>query len=230
MKMIKSLTIVIMIVVCLVGCSKKSALEGKVVDGKGQPATGIKLIATQIEPIKGYEKFETTTGADGGFRFGKLFPASEYELVPYIDKYIAEAIRIKMKSGPEGQTKLLPAALELRFATPKEGVVIDTKTGLMWARNANIGERAMNWNEAMNWAQRLNYAGYNSGWRLPTKEEFEAFIHAIRLSNVQAGRYWSSTTYAGITSIAWCVVLPGGSVGFIGKSESSYVWPVRSGQ
>ncbi len=41
----------------LFGCGKKSGLEGKVVDGKGSPMAGLKIIANQVTPIKGYEQF-----------------------------------------------------------------------------------------------------------------------------------------------------------------------------
>jgi len=63
-----------LVTACLLGCGKKSGLEGKVVDGKGKPMAGVKVVAKQVQPIKGYEQFESTTGSDGGFKFGRLFP------------------------------------------------------------------------------------------------------------------------------------------------------------
>ena len=32
----------------LVGCAKKSGFEGKVVDGRGNPISGLKIIAKQV--------------------------------------------------------------------------------------------------------------------------------------------------------------------------------------
>ena len=61
MRIIKTLATGFMIMVCIAGCSKKSALEGKLVDGKGDPLVGIKMFAKQKQPIKGFEQFETTT-------------------------------------------------------------------------------------------------------------------------------------------------------------------------
>ena len=72
----------ILMVLTLAGCGKNSGVEGKVVDGKGKPLSGVKLIAKQVEPIKGYERFETKTGSDGTFRFNKLYPFSGYILIP----------------------------------------------------------------------------------------------------------------------------------------------------
>lgn len=51
------------------GCGEKSGLEGKVLDGKGQPIAHVKIIAKQVQPIKGYERFEAMTGTDGSFSF-----------------------------------------------------------------------------------------------------------------------------------------------------------------
>ncbi len=233
MRIIKSLATGFILMICLIGCGKKSALEGKVVDGKGQPVASIKIIAKQIQPIKGYEQFEATSSSDGGFKFGKLFPNSEYELVAHTDKYLTEPSRIKVESGPEGQTRLLPTPLELRFATPKEGVVLDTKTGLMWARDANIADRKMNWFEAMTWAQQLNYAGY-SDWRLPSKEELETLVDnrgksLKEFANVQPDGYWSSTSNFAYS--AWVLSIYYGHMVDINKTASVLcVWPVRGGR
>ncbi|KJU81737.1 protein containing DUF1566 [Candidatus Magnetobacterium bavaricum] len=46
---------------------------------------------------------------------------------------------------------------------------------------------------------------------------------------VQSGNYWSSTSYAGSTSVAWVVFMSVGVVYAGDKSSNGYVWPVRSG-
>lgn len=64
---------------------------------------------------------------------------------------------------------------EKRFIKNKDGTVTDTKTGLIWTRNANIAGKGMNWHEAMDFISELNqkaYLGYND-WRLPEIEELE---------------------------------------------------------
>ena len=45
--------------------------------------SGVKMIAKQVQPLKGYEHFETTTGSDGGFSFKGVFPSSDYSIGPW---------------------------------------------------------------------------------------------------------------------------------------------------
>lgn len=223
--------LVISLVVLATGCGKKSGIEGKVVDGKGAPMAGVKVVAKQVQPIKGYEQFEATTGSDGGFQLPKLFPASEYVLTTYTDGGVKSA-SVKVESGPEGQTKILPEPIEMRFMFSKDGATArDTKTGLMWSQNANIAGRKMNWNEAMSWVRGINIGGFKD-WRLPTREELESLRNnTIGFSNVQADDfYWSSTTYAFRTGSAWAVSMNDDYGGSGYKFNNFYVWPVRSGQ
>ena len=142
---------IILMVLAVTGCGKKSGLEGKVVDGKGKPMANVKIIAKQVQPIKGYEQFEATTGSDGAFSFKKLFPTSEYILFPWFDdwssapqrtlKYEASKLtarfnkegwitedKMKVQSGPEGQTTLLTAPIVIQPSISSiEGKVIDEK-------------------------------------------------------------------------------------------------------
>ena len=114
-------------------------------DGKGQPLANVKVVASQVQPIKGYEQFEATTGSDGTFRFGKLFPSSEYALFPWSEawasmpmmtvQYDPTNLRVQFykggwitdrkmtaQSGPEGETVILPAPMMVKSAvTTVEG-------------------------------------------------------------------------------------------------------------
>jgi hypothetical protein len=48
--------------------------------------------------------------------------------------------------------------------------------------------------------------------------------------NVQSGVYWSSSTYAGSTGLAWGVGMGGSIVSNYDKIYYyNYVWPVRGG-
>lgn len=158
----------------IVGCGgKTTSLEGKVVDGKGQPLANVKVAAKMSQPIKGYEQFEDTTGSDGSFKFKKLFRISEYQLIFYSDRWSKE-FKIKTESGPEGQTKMLPEPVMVRFMDDqKKGVVLDTKTGLMWAAKDNGGN--INWFGAKNYCESYKGGGY-AGWRMPTQDEL-ASLH-----------------------------------------------------
>mgnify|MGYP001769178747 CR=1 FL=1 len=161
-----------MVFVCLIiffiGCSGKStSIEGKVIDGKGQPLVNVTVAAKMSQPIKGYEQFETTTGADGSFKFNKLFPTSEYQLIFYSDRWMTEN-KIKIDTGLEKVKKILPSPVMIRFMDSKEGVVLDTKTNLMWAEKDNGSN--INWQNAKIYCENYQGGGY-SDWRMPTVEE-----------------------------------------------------------
>jgi hypothetical protein len=116
----------------------------------------------------------------------------------------------------------------------------DPQTGLQWLRDANNAGRTMNWYDAMTWVKTLRVGGYTD-WRLPTREELEAFVkragkrpadyfNANGFNNVQLRYYWSSSTYTGNTSNAWYVYMFDGNVLYFNKGNFFYVWPVRGGQ
>ena len=166
MKVFLRVVLVVGMGLLLFGCGKKSGIEGKVLDGKGQPMSGVKMIAKQVQPIKGYEHFETTTGSDGAFSFKGVFPSSEYTLSPWGQNWNTAA-KIQAQSGPEGQTSILTSPLVVRFTSNKEGVITDNKTGLLWAPDSG---QNMTWDQAMQYAQNLKLGGF-SDWRLPTRVE-----------------------------------------------------------
>lgn len=125
--------------------------------------------------------------------------------------------------------------------------VKDKKTGLIWARDANIADREMTWDGALKFIEKLNeqkYAGY-SDWKLPAKNELGSLLGSSAnknggvnylilfnksgFKNVQAYGYWSSTTDAGDTAFAWDVFMCGGGVLAFSRTFPFYVWPVRAG-
>jgi len=133
-------------------------------------------------------------------------------------------------------------------ADPDTDVVTDNLTGLMWTRDANMfGFRP--WQEALDDCNGLNFAGYDD-WRLPNIFELES-LRNMRywepaLSNsagtgqwtlgdpfikiLTSGSYWSSTTCAFNSNIAWLAGMSYGVQYNTDKSNSYYVWPVRGGQ
>ena len=133
-------------------------------------------------------------------------------------------------------------------------VVTDNLTGLIWSQDGgtptvNSGSLCTGgtrtWQGALNYVACLNannYLGYND-WRLPNVNELKSFennsqsITATWLNeqgfvNVlpYPSYYWSSTTNASSTTSAFNVQMTGGSVSNYPKTNSYYVWPVRSGQ
>ena len=117
--------------------------------------------------------------------------------------------------------------------------VTDNLTGLMWPINANLAGGTKTWNDAVDFSS-LTLCGY-SDWRLPNVNELESLIDASQsnpvlpaghpFTNVQSGRYWSSTTGAFDSNYAWFVNIGYGSVDSGSKTDGTlYVWPVRESQ
>jgi N-acetylneuraminic acid mutarotase len=128
--------------------------------------------------------------------------------------------------------------------TVNSDCVNDNLTGLIWAKNGNLPNGTRTWQGALDYIISLNagsgLCGYND-WRLPNTNEIESLLNTEMantatwlngegFTNVQSYHYWSSSTYASITSDAWNVYIHNGSVNDISKSGSSaYVWPLRGG-
>ena len=145
--------------------------------------------------------------------------------------------------------------LDYRYIDNGDGTVTDTRTGLIWLKNAN-GFKQQNWKTAKQSATKLAHGqcGLSDGskagdWRLPTKDELLAMVEkkyknpalsnaagtnkwkeGDAFSGVQAYNYWSSTTYASYTAYAWYVSLCYGYVSAVVKLATYDIWPVRSGQ
>lgn len=226
-----------MLIAFLLGCGKKSVLEGKVIDGSNQPMAGVKVVA---KPVLNTKALESTTGTDGKFRFEKLNAVSEYELVPYLDTKTSSR-SLKIESAPAGQTKILPQPLPILFVPSKDGLLVrDTGTGVVWVRDASSGGK-MDWDAAMSKAKQSSFAGFTD-WRLPTKFELKSLamyagktpaenLNKDAFTNVQPGCYWSSDINDANKVFAWAVNMADGKMVNDNKAAFSYyVWLVRSGK
>ena len=87
----------------------------------------------------------------------------------------------------------------------------------------------MTWNDAMQYAKNLRKGGF-SDWRLPTKEELLE-IYKIKvicgINRSNSGVFWSSSTIAYNTNIAWYMNFNLGLVDNFNKSNNLYVRCVR---
>ena len=92
---------------------------------------------------------------------------------------------------------------------------------LEWEQNP-LSNR-MTWGEAMEYAESLNTISDYDGWRLPTKEELK---HAYdnNLEGFWSYNYWSSSTYAQNTNLAWNVNF---FVGYVYGYNKTYLNCVR---
>ena len=142
-----------------------------------------------------------------------------------------------------------------RFTDNGNGTVTDNLTGLIWLKNADcFGLRS--WANALTDANGLAHGscgltdGSSAGdWRLPNARELQSLVHygfsnpvvpntagtgqwaeGDPFTGVQSYYYWSSTTYAYNTSVAWFVGMYHGLVDVDHKTGGYGVWPVRGGQ
>jgi hypothetical protein len=126
----------------------------------------------------------------------------------------------------------------------------DNATGLVWktcpqglsGSNCGTGSAVqMNWTDAqsgVNGCNALNSANSGNGyagiktWRLPTRQELEILpdystsspaINTTAFPATFANGYWSSTTYARNTTLAWYVYFGYGDVGSVNKTTNYYV-------
>jgi hypothetical protein len=144
----------------------------------------------------------------------------------------------------------------LRYIDNGDGTVTDTRTELIWLKNANCFGR-QNWQTAMQSAARLKSGqcglrdGSSAGmWHLPTVDELKAMLdkrytkpvfsnaagtaqwqEGDAFSGVQSNVYWSCTEYAHNRGYAWRVNFTNGYVATYDKTTTYYyVWPVRRRQ
>ncbi len=97
-----------------------------------------------------------------------------------------------------------------RFIDLGEGVIKDTKTGMMWTKKDSYVDlgHSLSWNESNEYVNELSSGGY-SDWRLPTISELKTiyepsksnkdiFGGRVKLDPIFAERgpykYWSSET------------------------------------
>jgi len=160
-------------------------------------------------------------------------------------------------TGQDGDKKAGVAWPSPRFTDKGNGTVTDNLTGLIWLKNANctdtVGGKTpssgLPWADAITWSNAMasGKCGLTDGstagqWRLPTRRELTSLVNRQQANNVNwlngqgfrsvlSSGYWSSSTYAGNTTLAWCVGMNYGHVDFsYAKTYNFYVWPVRGGE
>ncbi len=124
----------------------------------------------------------------------------------------------------------------MRFIDNKNGTITDTTTGLIWQKEAP--EETMTWEKAQEYCRNLDLDG-KTDWRSPTITELKTIVGYSRYNpatnttyfpNSVPSFYWSSTTLAYNTSLAWGVYFYYGFDDNFNKTNSHYVRAVRGGQ
>ncbi|MBU1667439.1 VCBS repeat-containing protein [bacterium] len=139
-------------------------------------------------------------------------------------------------------------------------VVTDNLTGLMWQDDAAVASVQKQWltdanydtcrnntsdpacfdttgDTATTYCDELVMGGFED-WRLPTRKELQGLADYGRYSpainstfvNTMSDYYWSSTTYANRSNLAWSVYFYSGNQNYDGKGNGYYVRCVRAGQ
>ncbi len=123
-----------------------------------------------------------------------------------------------------------------RFTDDNDGTIVDTKTNLIWLKNANrFGKQT--WEKAAECCHSLD-TEFLSGWRLPTVKELQSLVDynhycpSLPSNNpfidVQLYTYWSNMPVTDNRFNVWYVSLRDGNFGTINKTYFLCVWPVRS--
>jgi len=122
-----------------------------------------------------------------------------------------------------------------------DAVVFDRATGLMWPTDGSAAgcnnDAAMDWNSSRLWPEALIFAGY-SDWRLPNIfelgsigcfENFNPCLYPGYWINMSDNFYWTSTTFAVITSEAWVIYMGMSNTSTSPKTQLHRVMAVRAG-
>jgi hypothetical protein len=117
------------------------------------------------------------------------------------------------------------------------GTVTDESTGLMWQQET-IKNNMMSWRQALAYCEGLNLGGHTD-WRMPTIKELQSLVDYSRYNpaidttyfpTAVSSLYWSSTTYASNTLLAWGVLFYNCYNYSLNKNTSYYVRAVRGGK
>jgi hypothetical protein len=212
------------------------------------------VLAGSLEPSE-----ESTAAGSQTYNFLPLVMSSGGGICSAGVPRTGQTPTIPINPAPAGSDGALQKGLvwpSPRFTDNANGTVTDNLTGLIWLKDANCtnffsgdntGLNNRNWANALTAANLLGNGscGLTDGstggnWRLPNVREMQSLIDYGRsypplpslnpFTGVQSDFYWSGTTFAGLTSLAWAVSLSSGYMFFESKTDSHYVWPVRGGQ
>jgi len=113
-----------------------------------------------------------------------------------------------------------------------DGTITDTATGLMWQTKSYT----TTWKEALAYCNELELADF-SDWRMPSREALRSIVDYSKYDesifdkfNKVSGFYWSSTSVASDTDLAWGIRFNGGYDNHYCKYSTYYVRGVRGGQ
>jgi hypothetical protein len=119
------------------------------------------------------------------------------------------------------------------FSDNGDGTVTDNMTDLMWQQDEGGSN---SWEDAIGYCENLSLGGHTD-WRLPNLKELESItddssdapvIDTNYFPNAQRSLYWSSTTFAPMSSYAYYVDFTSGRIYYYAKWVPFYTRCVRS--
>ena len=119
------------------------------------------------------------------------------------------------------------------FSDNGDGTVTDNMTDLMWQHDEGGSN---SWEDAIGYCENLSLGGHTD-WRLPNIKELESItddsfdapvIDTNYFPNAQRSLYWSSTTFASMSSYAYYIDFTSGRIYYYAKWVPFYTRCVRS--
>jgi len=155
-------------------------------------------------------------------------------------------------AGQDGDLREGAAWPNPRFTDNGNGTVKDNLTGLVWTKDSTCGG-TKTWGDALTYCNGLaaGQCGLTDGsvagdWRMPNARELESLVDRCYwdpampntagtgqaldgdpFTNLISAGYWSSSSYANGTGIAWGVYFYYGHVTSYSKTDTYYVRCVR---
>lgn len=141
-------------------------------------------------------------------------------------------------SGQDGDGRTSGPGALARFAPRADGTVADGLTGLCWLPSADATGYPVSWEEGLAVVRDMNRNAVHgrSDWRMPNRRELRSLVsHGAKnpalpanhpFANVFSGRYWTSSSFAGMPRHAWYVHMEGARVFYERKDRYCLLWPV----
>jgi hypothetical protein len=130
--------------------------------------------------------------------------------------------------GPQPPRPLLGS----RFVVDRNGIIIDTKTGLQWF----VGpDKDTNWHEAKAWVDSLTVDG--GGWRMPSREEVKDLYRGGEGTDnidpsfkISGGFVWTSETVGSSHAWGFCFDIGGDYWPRLTFCDTARAFAVRAGK
>lgn len=158
---------------------------------KGQPLSGVTIIAKQPGQMKKNDQIEGRTGSDGTFRM-KVLPDSEYVLSFNTETWKTEK-KLFVRSETPNQIYILPQPVIIRFMISHDSIITDSKTGRQWIQ---MPEYSFSWDGAIDYAEKLRLSGH-ADWKMPARQELRDLYENSDMADLK------ETFHIGKNSVVW---------------------------